>query len=108
MATNLSFKEHYIAQKTHILQQYSSLSTKCSNTSKDSIKNYTNKFSFDLRFQVSRTLQHIIKWFQTNSQKLFDINGEKLKKKLKHIACPVTVKDHMIVFEEIEGFLGFS
>ena len=104
---NPLFLENYHLHKSEVLFQYSSLPDPAFDVSdnSDSLFLSKNKFSFDLKKQVSKAISQIFEWIREKADVSLDLDGVLLKKKLKHIACPVTVEDHRVVFLEIEKLL---
>lgn len=110
LGKNPRFLKNYNLHKSEVLFQYSSLPIATSDVSANthSLGLSKNKFSFNLKKQVGKAVTQMFEWVREKADANLELDGVFLKKKLKHVACPVTVEDHRVVFLEIERFLWIN
>lgn len=89
------FRRFFDAYKAEVVGQYGGAAARGANC----------KFSFQLKSQVRKALGQIFRWFAQKGAGLGPVSAKALKVRLKHVACPVTLRDYLDVFEAIEKSL---
>ena len=100
---NKRFRLHYESYISHVYNQYQNNDSFSLITTMNSNLSNNIKFSFRLKEEIKKALLQMLKWFKQKGQKILSVNAKELKVKLKHIACPVTLKDYQNIFESINS-----
>ena len=101
------FYLHYKSYKSAVLEQYSYQEVNSKYLNKIGNKNI-NKFAFELKKQIEKTLTQILRWFEKKGNKVDIVEANFIKVSLKHIACPVTLNDHLKVFETLDSVIIYE
>jgi hypothetical protein len=100
---NKSFGLHYKSYISHVFNQYQTNESFNLIVNKEKNENTSIKFSFHLKEEIKKALLQMLKWFQIKGGNMRSVNAKELKVRLKHIACPVTLKDYQNIFESINS-----
>lgn len=96
------FRRYLAAYKKEVISQYKLATMLPENEKTAELTDINCKFTFQLKLNVRKAIGQIMKWFSKNGENLGPIPAKMLKVRLKHIACPVTLKDYLNIFEIIE------
>jgi hypothetical protein len=100
---NKCFRSHYDSYISHVFGQYQINEGYFLSANVPTEDSKNPKFSFKLKEEIKKAVLQMLKWFRNNGKNLKCVNAKQLKVRLKHIACPVTLKDYQNIFESINN-----